>query len=244
MPTGRLLARVGIAVAVVAGLGLLWRTTGLGDWIEPERLHGFLRSLADSPWAIPVVWGAFVAAGLLMLPVNALFVAVGLAFGLVEAMALSMSGALLSTLVVDVIGRRFDMDPLLVRGPGWMLRWKRAGLEHAGIAQLVVMRLLPLGPFGTVNLVWAAAGVPRRRVLIATFVGLVPGITATSAIGEGLGLGLASPSGWSTTLLVGGCLGLLALALVGRRLLRSGLGDVATAEDESPPETATTSDDD
>jgi len=144
----------GVVAAVVA-LAVVWRATGAGAWTDPERIHEMLRALGDSPWAIPAVWGVFVVATLVMVPINALFVAVGLTFGFVQALALSMSGALLATGVIDWIGRRFDVDPLLARAPDWVRRLKRRRLERAGVLQLTAMRLLPLGPFATVNLIWA-----------------------------------------------------------------------------------------
>jgi len=223
----------GVVAAVVA-LAVVWRATGAGAWTDPERIHEMLRALGDSPWAIPAVWGVFVVATLVMVPINALFVAVGLTFGFVQALALSMSGALLATGVIDWIGRRFDVDPLLARAPDWVRRLKRRGLERAGVLQLTAMRLLPLGPFATVNLIWAASGVPRHRVFAATFVGLMPGVTATSALGEGLGLALNGFEPLDVALLVGGCLGLLALTWLGRRLLSRWLGGGALAADEEP----------
>ena len=228
-----------VVVALVGGvvaLALLWKTTDLGAYAEPRRIHEMLRSLGDSPWSIPIVWLVFVAAGLLMVPVNALFVAVGLTFGFLEAVALSMSGALLSTLVVDFIGRRFDVDPLFERAPEWLRRLKQQRLAEAGLPQLSLMRILPLGPFSTVNLIWAAAGVPRRRVLGATVIGLTPGVLATSAIGEGLGLALEDLDARSIGLLLGGIVGLGTLMWIGRRLLLRWLQ--GAADGDSDPDAA------
>jgi uncharacterized membrane protein YdjX (TVP38/TMEM64 family) len=228
-----------VAVALlggVAALALLWRTTDLGAYAEPRRIHEMLHSIGDSPWSIPIVWLVFVAAGLLMVPVNALFVAVGLTFGFLEAVGLSMSGALLSTLVVDFIGRRFDIDPLFERAPEWLRRLKQQRLAEAGLPQLALMRILPLGPFSTVNLIWGAAGVPRRRVLAATVIGLTPGVLATSAIGEGLGLALEDFGARSIGLLLGGVVALGILMWLGRRLLRRRLergGDAGSETDDS-----------
>lgn len=222
---------VGVAlVGGLAALALLWKATDLGAYAEPQRIHEMLRSLGDSPWSIPIVWLVFVAAGLLMVPVNALFVAVGLTFGFLEAVALSMSGALLSTLVVDFIGRRFDIDPLIEHAPEWLRRLKQQRLAEAGLLQLSLMRILPLGPFSTVNLIWGAAGVPRRRVLAATVIGLTPGVLATSAIGEGLGLALEDLGARSIGLLLGGGVAFGALVWLGRRLLQRRL-DQADGDD-------------
>lgn len=213
-------AFVVLAIALIAGLAAIWRFSEVGELVDPHALHRSLRRLGDTAWAIPVVWTGFVVGVLVLVPINAMFVAVGLTFGLEKALLLSTSGALLASLAVDTIGRRFDAERLLRHAPDWIDRWRRRGISEASVGQLSVMRLLPLGPFATINLIWAAARVPRRRVLAATLVGLTPGIVATSLLGEGLGLALDDLGAKSLAVAAAGAVALIALTWMSRRVAR------------------------
>ena len=206
------------AVALFAlALALAWRFTGLAEWADPDRLEAWLAAFRGSPWRIPVVWALFVVGGLLVVPINLLFLGTGLAFPFGEAVALSLSGGLVAGAVQHGIGRRLDLGALLAHAPSGLRRRVEGGLERAGLHELVVLRLLPLGPYTTMNLLWGAAGVDRGRMLLASAIGLAPAATLTAMIGSGLRSGLAPRS---LLLVSGGVLGLLALGILGLRRMR------------------------
>lgn len=221
------------AVAILAAAALLlalWRLTPLGEVADLERLAGWLASLRGEPWAIPAVWLGFVVGGLVLVPVNLMFLAVGIAFGFWKAVGLSLSGALLSTAVLLAVGRRFDVDPLLARAPERLRRWKERGLENADTLELAMIRFLPLGPFSTMTLLWGAARVRPGRALLASGLGLLPGVLATSLVGEGVGLAREDLTGPNLALLGAGCLAFLALVWLGRRWLATRKGPFALEE--------------
>jgi uncharacterized membrane protein YdjX (TVP38/TMEM64 family) len=199
----------------VSVLAALWRLTPLGDAIDPEAIRDRLMALRDRPWAIPVVWTAFVVGGFLVAPINALFLAVGLTFDVLPAIGLNVSGGVLSALSLHEVGRRFDVDALLERSPR-LKRLKQRHLENAGVLELTLLRFLPLGPFTTMCLLWAAAGVRRREMLVATALGLLPGAVAASLIGRSVAL-RTDPHGLA--LAIAGCAVFVALMWLGHRLL-------------------------
>ncbi|MDX1648894.1 MAG: hypothetical protein R3263_03475, partial [Myxococcota bacterium] len=93
----------------------------------------------------------------------------------------------------------------------------QGGIERAGLPELVVLRVLPLGPYTTMNLLWGAAGVGRGALLAASAIGLAPAAILTAMIGSGL---RADMGPRALVMLVGGGLGLLGLLLVGLRQAR------------------------
>lgn len=202
----------GVVALAAAGLALAWRFGPAGDWVEPGRVEAWLAGFRASPWRVPVVWIVFVAGGLLVVPINLLFLATGLAFPFPEAVALSLSGGLLSGLVLHALGRRLDLEALLERAPPRVRRAVEGGIARAGLPELVVLRVLPLGPFTTMNLLWGAAGVGRGAMLLASAIGLLPAAVLTAMIGSGLRTEMGPAA---LLLLVGGSLGLLGLLLIG-----------------------------
>ena len=52
---------------------------------------------------------------------------------------------------------------------------------------LFLMRLVPAVPFFVANLIPAIVGVPLRRFVISTFLGIMPGALVYTAAGAGLG---------------------------------------------------------
>jgi uncharacterized membrane protein YdjX (TVP38/TMEM64 family) len=206
-----------LAVAAVA-LALAWRFTPLAEWVDPEAIQARLVDFRASPWRVPVVWALFVLGGLLVVPINLLFLATGLAFPFLEAIALSMSGGLLSGLLLHALGRRLDLDGLLAHVPARLRRRVEEGIDRAGLPELVVLRLLPLGPYTTMNLLWGAAGVGRGPLLLASALGLAPAVVLTAMIGSGLRTGLEARA---LVLLALGSLGLGGLAILGARWARS-----------------------
>jgi phospholipase D1/2 len=206
-----LLSVAGAAIVVAA----LWRLTPLSEVVDPTALRDRLLTLRDSPWAIPVVWGGFVVGGFLVAPINALFLAVGLAFDLLPAIALSVSGGLLSALTLHEVGRHIDIDRVLHRMPK-VRAVKERHLRNAGVVELTLLRFLPLGPFTTMCLLWGAAGVRRGPMLVASALGLLPGAVATALIGQGIG---GDSEDHSLGLVAIGCILFSALLLVGKRML-------------------------
>ncbi len=149
-------------------------------------------------------------------PAEIVDAAAGFVYGFFPALALVMTGWLLSGFLCWAVGRSVAR-PLLDRwlGPG---RFERAEamIERGGATLLIAVRLIPIVPFSLVSYAAGAARVPLWRFTWTTAVGYLP-ITALSVyFGTRLeGLSLTDP------IVLGSAAALLALLYAGNWVLRS-----------------------
>ena len=66
------------------------------------------------------------------------------------------------------------------------------GIDENQWSMLFLIRLVPAVPFFMANLIPSFLEVPLRRFVISTFVGIIPGTTVITSVGEGLGEVFAS----------------------------------------------------
>lgn len=148
-------------------------------------------------------------------PAEIVDAAAGFAYGFFPALALTMTGWILSGLLCFAIGHSVAR-PLLDRWLGEE-RFERieAMIERGGPTLLLAMRLIPILPFSVVSYAAGAARVPIWRFTWTTAVGYLP-ITALSVyFGTRLeGLSLTDP------LVFGSAAALLALLLAGHWVMR------------------------
>ena len=214
------LAEIGITLA---GIALL---AGLVLAI-PELRHAFEAAIrGDSAEVREELDSLGVAGPLLILglalihavvfyPAEIVDAAAGFVYGFFPALALVMTGWLLSGFLCWAVGRSVAR-PLLDRwlGPG---RFERAEamIERGGATLLIAVRLIPIVPFSLVSYAAGAARVPPWRFAWTTAVGYLP-ITALSVyFGTRLeGLSLTDP------IVIGSAAALLALLYAGHWVLR------------------------
>ncbi len=153
-------------------------------------------------------------------PAEIVNAAAGFAYGFWAALALMMTGWLLSGLLCFAVGRSVAR-PLLDRWFG-SERFERteAAIERGGVTLLLAVRLLPVVPFSLVSYAAGAARVPLWRFVWTTTLGYLPLTALFVYFGTRLeGLGLTDP------IVLGAAAGLLALLLVGHRIMRRGGGE-------------------
>jgi len=148
-------------------------------------------------------------------PAEIVDAAAGFVYGFFPALALTMTGWLLSALVCFAVGRSVAR-PLLDRWLG-AERFERieATIERGGPTLLIGLRLIPIFPFSIVCYAAGAARVPLWRFVWTTAVGYLP-ITAISVY---FGTQLESLS-LTDPLVIGTAAGLLALLLGGHWAMR------------------------
>lgn len=148
-------------------------------------------------------------------PAEIVDAAAGFLYGFFPALALVMSGWIVSGLLCHAIGGSVAR-PLLDRWFG-SERFERieAAIERGGATLLISLRLIPILPFSIVSYAAGAARVPLWRFTWTTAVGYLP-ITALSVyFGTKLeGLSITDP------LVLASGLGLLALLLLGHWIAR------------------------
>jgi uncharacterized membrane protein YdjX (TVP38/TMEM64 family) len=148
-------------------------------------------------------------------PAEIVDAAAGFAYGFFPALALVMTGWLLSGLLCFAIGRSIAR-PFLDRWFGTS-RFERmeAMIERGGITLLIAVRLIPIVPFSLVCYAAGAARVPTWRFVWTTAIGYLP-ITALSVyFGTQLeGIALTDP------VVLGSGAALLGLLLGGHWVIR------------------------
>lgn len=204
--------KIGAAGLVVLGLVLAWELSPLSELASPTRVQTALRDFAQGPWGPLVVVIAFVGGSLLLFPVTILIAATAVTFGPWVGFAYSATGALVSAVVSfalgALIGRRALTDVL---GP--RLNRIRQKVRRKGVLAVALIRLVPLAPFGIVNLVAGASEIRLLDFVLGTFVGMLPGIIAMAALGHQITRVIAEPTPMSFVWLTLAVAGWIALSL-------------------------------
>jgi phosphatidylserine/phosphatidylglycerophosphate/cardiolipin synthase-like enzyme/uncharacterized membrane protein YdjX (TVP38/TMEM64 family) len=169
-----------IAGVLVAGaLAVVWRYAGLSEIFSFERVVALGERVQESPWAPVVAILAYVAAGLLFLPLTLMIAVTAALFGPMEAIPISLAGALASGALTFGIGRRLERR-VLHRIAGKRLSELARRLRRRGLLAVLLVRLLPVAPYTVVNLVAGASRIRWRDFLLGSALGLAPGLILTS----------------------------------------------------------------
>ena len=171
--------------AVIVGLGLLWKFTALADIVQPARLASQLDRVGHAPWGPVAMLALFVIGGLVMMPLLALIMATALMFEPLTAIAITMTGALLSAAVVYLAGAKI-IRRQAERSFGEVIARVRNALQTRGVIAIAMLRLLPIAPFSLVNVAAGSIGVRFRDYMLGTALGLAPGVVMISVFGHEL----------------------------------------------------------
>lgn len=202
-----------VGVVVIAS-AVAWR---LGYFEEARRnqLIAAVGDVRESPTAAAVFIACWILAVILCLPTTVLTIIGGALFGTLRGAGYSWSAALIGTIVAHSVARKLNTGPVLrLFGKHRLLEMLRA---RADIPFLIRMRLMPIAPFGVLDYVAGLAGVPVRTIVIATAIGVGPGILAYAFAGDQLRIAIGAPAGGarSATALAGiVSLGMVAIAVV------------------------------
>jgi phospholipase D1/2 len=217
----RLLALGGL-ICAIAVLAAAWRWTPLRDWIDLAALMSYADRLDDLPFTPVLVLAAYVVAGLLVVPLTILIVATGAVFGPVVGAVYALGGGLLSGLVTYSIGRRLGRETVR-RLAGRRLNAISRKLAERGLLAMVLVRVVPVGPYSIVNLVAGASHIRLRDFLLGTLIGLLPGVLGAVVFVDRIVATLREP-GFVTFALLAIIAGLLGggAVLLQRHLTRRG----------------------
>ncbi|MGH7900050.1 MAG: VTT domain-containing protein, partial [Candidatus Binatia bacterium] len=198
-----------LLVLAVAGLGVAWRWTPLGEAIQPEQLSGLASTVRDHPAAPLVVTGAYVAGTALMIPLNLMIFATALTFRPGASFAYAWVGAVVAGAATYAVGRMLGRNIVRRLGGDRAIEVTRR-IAQQGLLAVTALRLLPVAPYGVVNLMAGAAEVRFLDYTLGTGIGLLPGIAAITLFGAQLERTLERP-GFGSIALLGG----MALAMLG-----------------------------
>ena len=186
---GRLVA---IALACAA-LAAAWRYTPLSELVTAERIIAWARAVRGMPWAPAAVVLVYTPAAFILFPRPLLNLLTVIAFGPWLGFLYGMAGILLSALATYYTGR--IMRPKSVeRLAGEKSNHLRKVLREHGLAAMTAMRILPGPPFALEGIIAGAMRIKLWHYMVGTFIGMVPGVLATSVFGHQLTRALEDPS--------------------------------------------------
>jgi len=169
-------------------------------------------------YALPVVAVAYVALGLLFVPVLALVAATGVAFGPWLGPVYAMTGCVASASTGFGLGRWVGRQRVQRFGGSRVKRLHQA-LERNGTLAVFVLRKVP-APFMLANIVVGASGVRYRDFLIGTVLGMGALVVGLAGFGYRLTRVIDHPS-WMEVLAAAAILAVpLTTAVLINRALR------------------------
>ena len=166
-----------IFIIVIISLALIIKTTGVADNINPETLR-----LKISSYGIiaPLIFIAvYMVAPALMMPGLPITVAGGILFGpiwgVVYVSVGATVGATIAFFISRYMGRDFIMDKLK---DSEKLKELDDQVNTKGWKIVAITRLIPLFPFNLLNYAFGLTSVKAKDYIWASFVFMLPGITA------------------------------------------------------------------
>ncbi|SDZ07478.1 Uncharacterized membrane protein YdjX, TVP38/TMEM64 family, SNARE-associated domain [Micromonospora pattaloongensis] len=164
-------AVLGLAVAALALVAAL---------LPLERLGSAVATVGPAGPVVAVTVGAVLLAALV--PRTAISLGSGALFGALAGGVYALLAAVLAGVVTFVAGRWAGHGRLAASAGGRLARvdnW----LARRGVLAVVVVRLLPVAPFGLVGYAYGATSVRARHYLIGTLLGATPSAFSYAAIG-------------------------------------------------------------
>ncbi len=234
--------KVGAGLRVVAvGLGViglvaLWRFSPLAEWLRPEALKGLVTGIAAHPASAPIAVAVVALGCVILVPLTLMVVVAGAVLGWMEGIAVSLAGGLLGAAGSYGIGALLWRDAVRsLAGPRLDALSRRLG--RRGVLSVAAIRLVPIAPYGIVNMVAGASHVSLRDFLVGTAIGFGPGIVFLSVAADRVGMAAldADPRGLlgAAAIALAALVGLYGVQRLARRVF-GGAPDAGTdAEDEA-----------
>lgn len=162
-----------LVVCGVVSLALAWSFSPLKEWLDLDRVVTGLRHLAEN-FGLVMATLAFAVALVFAVPLTFLTVVVAIAFGPLYGFICAMSGAQLSALCSYAIGAVLGRDVVRKIGGPRVNRVSRK-LAERGLVAVIAVRMVPVAPFGVVNMIAGASHIQLHTLLLGTLIGMAPG---------------------------------------------------------------------
>jgi uncharacterized membrane protein YdjX (TVP38/TMEM64 family) len=173
-------------------LAAAWRWTPLSELITGERIVAWARAVRGMPWAPLVVIAIYTPAAFLMFPRPLLTLLTVIAFGPWLGFAYGMAGILLSALATYYAGRL--LPPRWVeRVAGRNFESVADALRRHGVLAVLAVRLVPAAPFAIEGAIAGGLRINVWHYTLGTFLGMLPGVLATTVFGDQLATWLEDP---------------------------------------------------
>jgi len=219
------LLRLAVIFLFVAALAVIWRATSPHAFIDYDTMGNWIASLTDSQFAAVWIAAVFTVGTLILAPVTLLIIATGATFGPILGFFYALCGSVASAMVHYGLGRIAGKQTVR-RIAGSRLGRVQRQISRHGFISLLFARIVPIAPFVIVNLVAGAIQIRVRDFLLATVIGMSPGILGVVVLGNQLQRALQDPGIGNIMLLMGlaiffGLLGVAFYRWYGSRPLRA-----------------------
>ena len=192
-PLPRRFAGLMMLTITLIATAIVWRYTPLRDYLNLHSMVLLASDLRELPLTPLWILLAFVLGGLLMVPVTLLIAATGIVFGTFPGAWYAMAGALLSATAGYLLGQILGRDTVR-RLMGRRISRLSVRIARRGVIAMIIVRTLPLAPYGVVNMVAGASHIRWRDYLVGTAIGMLPGIFLTTTFADQLVMAVRQPS--------------------------------------------------
>jgi uncharacterized membrane protein YdjX (TVP38/TMEM64 family) len=170
----RRLVRFGVLGVVVGGIALAAATLPLSD------IAHSIAGLGPIAAAVIAVVGGLLLS--VLVPRTAITVACGALLGAATGAATALAAAVIAAAVTYYAGRWVGRGALQARTGGKLQRLD-GWLNKRGLSAVLLVRFLPLAPFGLVGYAYGTTSVCRKRYLLGTTLAAIPSAISYATIG-------------------------------------------------------------
>jgi phospholipase D1/2 len=204
---------VGLACAALAAA---WRYTPLSEFITAQQVMAWARAVREVKWAPIAVIALYTPAAFVLFPRPVLTLLTVIAFGPWLGFAYGMAGILVAALATYYAGRILHRDTVR-RLAGERLNEMSKKLRSHGLAAVTAVRLVPAAPFAIEGVIAGALRLKLWHYTLGTFLGMLPGVLATSVFGGQIAAALEDPSQINWWILAGVVLAFVVFTYLVRR---------------------------
>lgn len=174
---------LGLAFLTLFALALSWRVLINEGILDITRIRSLLEFAHGSDYAWIGAIGFYILGGMVLLPLLVMILAVAFFFDPLPAFGISFLGILLSASLNYLIGRKLGKRALKkVNTP--VLNALNNKLKKNGFINTLLFRLVPIAPAGVVDLLAGASKISFRDFILATAVGIFPGLIVLILLGS------------------------------------------------------------
>ena len=172
------------AVLILGLLGTLawsWFEPYFSEFFSEESIKAFIQNARDSQFSLLWIAGIYIIAGLVFFPVTVLNLTTAIVFGPLYGLLMALFGSLSSASLSYVIGRILGKKSFKLFRP--IMEKIQHYAKRGGIIGMTLIRLVPIAPFTLVNITFGLTRIDFKSYIIATVLGLIPGIFAKAMLG-------------------------------------------------------------
>jgi phospholipase D1/2 len=195
------LIRLAVFLTCLAGIAVIWRSTSLANLLDAKALEMSSAAVVNSPLAFLWVLAGYTVGSFVLAPITLLIVATVATFGPLMGFFYALCGSSGSAMVTYGLGRLVGKETVY-RFTGSVLSRVQRQISRHGFLSLLFARIVPLAPFAVVNMVAGACQIGVCDFLLATVLGMSPGIFMIVVLADQLGRTLNNPSVGTVALLI------------------------------------------